>query len=86
MTRKAKREGKEPGHFLAIGAECPTVESLAQLRAMSREAAFEVWKDHHSQHCFDFHLKADGGCARDRACAFLHADPTYVSGQSEVFG
>ena len=86
MARKAKREGKDPGHYLSIGAECPSVEGLAKLKAMTREAAFEIWKERHSQHCFDFHLKADGGCGRDRACAFLHADPSYVSGQSEVFG
>ena len=86
MARKAKREGKDPGHYLQIGAECPTIEKLAVLRAMSKEEAFEIWKNSHSQHCFDYHLKADGGCARDRTCAFLHADPSYVAGEAEVFG
>ena len=36
MMRKAKREGKEPGHYLSIGAEVPTVEDLAMLRSLPK--------------------------------------------------
>ena len=77
MVRKAKREGKDPGHYLAIGVECPSLEDLAKLKTMTRETAFEIWRDKHSQHCFDFHLKADGGCERGaRAPFFMRIRPT----------
>jgi len=36
MARKAKREGKEPGFYLAVGADPPSVEELQQLRSMVR--------------------------------------------------
>ena len=74
MMRKAKREGlSDIMHYLNTGAENPTMEELAVLRDMSKEDAFEIWKNKHSQHCFAFHFN-EGGCQRDRKCAFLHAD------------
>jgi hypothetical protein len=76
MMRKAKREGKPSDFYLSIGAECPSVEELAELRSMTKEKAFEVWKSKHSQHCFAFHLDPNG-CVRERTCAFLHADASY---------
>ena len=85
MVRKAKREGKDPEHYLSIGAACPTVEELHELRCMAKEQAFEIWKERHSQHCYDYHM-SDKKCARDRACAFLHVDASYVSNETEVFG
>jgi len=52
---------------------------------MPKEKAFEEWKGCHSQHCYDFHLD-ENKCKRDRACAFLHADPAFVSNDAEKFG
>ena len=34
MMRKAKREGREAGHYLSVGAEVPSLEELAELRLM----------------------------------------------------
>ena len=85
MMRKAKREGKEPTFYLQQGAENPSVERLAKLRALPKEEAFAEWKRRHSQHCFAFHFSPEK-CKRDRACAFLHADPSFVSADAEVFG
>ena len=36
MARKAKREGKEAGYYLSIGADVPTVEDLALLRSLPK--------------------------------------------------
>ena len=44
MTRKAKREGKDPSFYLKQGAENPTVEILARMRALGKEKSFEEWK------------------------------------------
>ncbi len=85
MSRKAKREGKDANFYLSQGAEVPTIERLKVLRAMSKEMAFEEWKKRHSQHCYDFHFNPEK-CSRDRTCAFLHADPAFVSGDAELFG
>lgn len=85
MVRKAKREGKDPEHFLLQGAACPTLEELAALRALSREESFAQWKARHSQHCWEYHLGASR-CGRDRTCAFLHVDASYVGNEAEVFG
>ena len=73
MVRKAVREGREPDHYLKQGAAVPTVESLAKLRAMGKEEAWAAWKEQHGQHCWAMHL-GEGGCTRERTCAFLHAD------------
>jgi hypothetical protein len=82
MTRKAKREGKDPLFYLKQGASNPTVEILQRLRAMPKDDAFAEWKAKHSQHCFEFHFNP-AQCKRDRACAFFHADPSFVSGDAE---
>ncbi|KAL3810014.1 hypothetical protein ACHAXA_006129 [Cyclostephanos tholiformis] len=72
MTRKAKREGlADLEHYLRIGAEVPSVEIIARLKGAPREVRLAAWKKDHSQHCMSYHLE-DGGCKRDRACAFLH--------------
>jgi len=74
MIRKAKREGKSDlMYYLNEGAENPTSEELDELKKMSKDEAFQIWKKKHSQHCFAFHFE-EGGCPRDRKCAFLHAD------------
>lgn len=74
MTRKAKREGlSDLGYYLRMGAEVPTVEIITRLKSVSKEDRLAVWKKDHSQHCMSFHFD-DGGCKRDRACAFLHVD------------
>jgi len=75
MMRKSKREGRDINYYLNIGAKNPTQEILDRLKALSKEEAFEVWKKDHSQHCYAHHFE-DGGCKRDRTCAFLHADVT----------
>ncbi len=74
MVRKAKREGlADLDHYLRIGAEVPTVEVVRLLKSFSTEKRLAVWKKNHSQHCMSFHLD-EGGCKRDRACAFLHVE------------
>lgn len=74
MVRKAKREGlADLEHYLRIGAEVPTVEIIKRLKSAPKEERLAVWKKDHSQHCMSYHLE-DGGCKRDRACAFLHAE------------
>jgi tRNA-dihydrouridine synthase len=76
MMRKAKREGKEPFFYLAKGSEAPTAEELAEYKKLSKEEAFAMWKERHSQHCYAFHFDPSG-CARERTCSFLHADASY---------
>jgi tRNA-dihydrouridine synthase 1 len=72
MTRKAKREGLDDlEHYLRIGAEVPSLNTVARLKSAPREERLAAWKKDHSQHCMAYHLE-DGGCKRDRACAFLH--------------
>ena len=83
MQRKAKREGKPPGFYLQHGAANPTVETLQRLRALPADEAFAWWKEHHAQHCHAFHF---GGCKRERGCAFLHADPSFVDHAATLFG
>lgn len=74
MMRKAKREGREDLHFyLNVGAVLPTSTQMAQYHNLPKEEVLALWKDRHSQHCFSHHLDS-AGCARDRACAFLHLD------------
>ena len=45
MARKAKREGKEPGHYLAVGADPPSVEELQQLRSMVRGCRVQIQRN-----------------------------------------
>lgn len=74
MIRKAKREGKaDLEHYLRIGAEVPTLRMIEKLMTLPRDEQLRLWKQKHSQHCMSFHLD-QGGCKRDRACAFLHVD------------
>ena len=73
MMRKAKREGKDVEHYLRIGAEVPTIEIVRKLKVLPKEERLVVWKKDHSQHCMSYHLE-DGGCKRDRACAFMHVE------------
>jgi hypothetical protein len=76
MIRKAKREGKSDDlehYYLQISAQLPTQESIFKVMAFSRDEQLRLWKQDHSQHCMAFHLE-EGGCKRDRACAFLHTD------------
>lgn len=73
MMRKAKREGKPLDFYLNLGADPPSEEAVAELRAMSKEERFAVWKAKYPQQCFAFHLES-GGCPRDRTCSFLHTD------------
>ena len=47
------REGKDPSFYLVQGAEVPTVEGLAVLKALSKDEAFGIWKERHSQHCYE---------------------------------
>ena len=89
MIRKAKREGKELDYYLKIGAAIPTVQELQDLRMMSKEESFNIWKNKHSQHCYSYHIYNHPDmkkCDRDRSCAFLHSDPTYNNEETQVFG
>ena len=73
MVRKAKREGKSLDFYLQLGADAPSEDAVAELRAMTKEQAFVVWKDKYPQQCYAFHVEK-GGCPRDRTCSFLHTD------------
>lgn len=74
MVRKAKREGKKDlMHYLHVGAQVPSCETIAKLKLVPRAEALDIWKKHHSQHCLAFHLDTEG-CTRGRTCAFLHVD------------
>lgn len=72
MIRKAKREGKKDLEFyLRQGAAVPTLETVQQLKRLTKEGQMMLWKEReHSQHCLAFHLT--GECPRGRGCAFLH--------------
>jgi tRNA-dihydrouridine synthase len=88
MMRKAKREGKELDYYLRIGAELPSIQRLQELRNMTREESFSIWKQLHLQHCYAYHIHHHEGmkkCDRDRTCAFLHMDPSY-SDEKEIYG
>jgi len=78
MTRKAKREGLDPEHYLRMGAEVPSVEIIKQLKKLPKDERLEIWKKNHSQHCLSYHLE-EGGCKRDRSCAFLHSEAKDVN-------
>lgn len=75
MVRKAKREGLEDlEHYLRIGSAVPTIGFVRGLKHLDKKEQMEKWNaNNHSQHCMGFHLD-DGGCKRDRSCAFLHSD------------
>jgi tRNA-dihydrouridine synthase len=84
MIRKAKREGlKDLFFYLNQGSEVPSNELIQQLKAMTKDDAFDIWKNKHSQHCWNYHFHADG-CGRDRKCSFLHQDPKYM--EETIFG
>lgn len=88
MIRKAKREGKPLDYYLLVGAAIPTISELEDLRNLSYEDSFRLWKDKHSQHCYAYHIYHYPNmkrCDRDRTCAFLHTDPTFGE-EKEVFG
>ncbi|CAJ1962933.1 unnamed protein product [Cylindrotheca closterium] len=72
MIRKAKREGKKDLEFyLRQGASVPTLETVQELKSLTKEGQMKLWKEReHSQHCLAFHLT--GECPRGRGCAFLH--------------
>eukprot|EP00039_Didymoeca_costata_P024146 m.9413 g.9413 ORF g.9413 m.9413 type:complete len:541 (-) comp4063_c0_seq1:5827-7449(-) len=71
MIRKAKREGKPTGYYLEKGLHPPTAQDVAKAKSMDTEKCKSFWRAKFGQHCLDYHLQ---GCARDRACAFLHFD------------
>jgi tRNA-dihydrouridine synthase 1 len=79
MVRKAKREGRVDDYYLKQGAAAPTADELRELKSMPPQAAWERWKERHAQHCYALHV-GEGGCTRERTCAFLHAD---IAGASE---
>jgi tRNA-dihydrouridine synthase 1 len=86
MIRKAKREKKENLHFyLSQGAQNPSIEKLAELKKLPKEVGFEIWKNNHSQHCYNFHFEV-AGCHRDRTCSFLHHDPSFVDDGAVAYG
>jgi len=76
MIRKAKRERRADLEFyLRQGSKVPTASEIERLRKMCSKAdQLTAWKaGNHSQHCISYHLD-QGGCKRDRSCAFLHVD------------
>jgi hypothetical protein len=84
MVRKAKREGlADLSFYLNQGLEPPTIEEIAELKEMTEEMRFDLWKKKFSQHCYGYHFH-ENSCTRDRTCAFLHADPSL--GESLSFG
>ena len=42
MVRKAERAELPPDHYLSIGLEPPTAETIAELKAMEHDAAWKV--------------------------------------------
>jgi hypothetical protein len=73
MIRKAKREGMaDLDFYLRQGAAAPTLETVKELKKLSREDQMKLWKEReHSQHCLAFHL--NGECpTRGRGCAVWH--------------
>jgi tRNA-dihydrouridine synthase len=84
MMRKAKREKlNDLYYYLSKGAEIPTAEIIEDLKKLEKDKAFEIWKEKHSQHCWNYHFNVDG-CSRDRGCPFLHTDPKYM--EETVYG
>lgn len=79
MVRKAKREKKDLNFYLMQGAQVPTEEEVADLRAMPKEEGFAVWKQKFSQHCYAFHFDPINRCPRDRTCSFLHMDASTIN-------
>ena len=73
MVRKAKREGKDTQFYLVMGAEVPTAATVRALKQLERPQQLEIWNTAHKQHCLPHHLD-EGGCGRDRNCAFLHVN------------
>ena len=66
-----------------MGSENPTIDEIKELKSMLKDKGFEIWKNKHSQHCYNYHFSPEG-CHRERTCSFLHADPTY--GETVSFG
>ena len=89
MVRKAKREGKDDlSFYLKTGLTPPSKADIAEVQAMSEAERMASWKARFGQHCMAYHLGSPGGvkgCARDRTCAFLHAD-ALVTAAGETSG
>lgn len=86
MIRKAKREGKKDLLFYVNqGAEVPSIEEIERLKKMTKDDAFTIWKEKHSQHCWNYHFH-EKGCERDRKCAFIHMDPKYMEDNDTHYG
>ena len=49
------------------------MEELEDLKRMTPEDSFSIWREKHGQHCYAYHFKISG-CERDRTCTFLHMD------------
>ena len=77
MMRKAKREGKtDLEHYLRVGSEIPTLETIQKMKTLSKEDQLAHWKKEHSQHCIDYHMEI---CKRAKGCSFLHVDSKTVN-------
>lgn len=63
----------------------PSIEDIKQLKQLSNEEAFNIWKVQYSQHCFAYHFN-ELACERERTCAFLHNDPSFTEDQDVAFG
>lgn len=75
MLRKAKREGKPEDYYMNIGATPPTAADLKHVRGLPDELKMGWWRSKFSQHCYAYHNQ-EGGCPRDRGCAFHHTEIT----------
>ena len=51
-----------------------TTDLQGESKALIR-AQMDYWRKQWPQHCFAHHIQ-DGGCPRERKCAFLHSDAT----------
>eukprot|EP01038_Epipyxis_sp_PR26KG_P005647 gene5647-7798_t len=85
MIRKAKREGKDLHYYLKHGSQVPSFDDIARLKSIDKDEAFNFWKSNYSQHCYSYHFE-EGGCKRDRTCAFLHADTRLVNEEAVAYG
>jgi len=80
MKRKAKREGYPEDHYLKKGLTPPCATDIKEVCCLPTEGRIQWWRERFSQHCLAFHTD---GCARGRACAFLHVaigaeDPSWL--------
>ena len=85
MIRKAKRENKDINYYLINGIELPNENEMIELKTMSKEQSFEIWKNKYSQNCYNYHFLKEK-CCREATCGFIHTDISSSYGDAIAFG